>query len=358
MFAPTRYLDWARRFYGKAEFDLASSGIPPATFAEVGLALPPLEDVSAYERLRPSLAFYNDVPEAEVCPALGASQAFFLAYAALLSPGDEILLEHPVYEPLVRAAEGLGAVVRSFSRRADEGYAVVPERVAASVTPKTRAIVVTNLHNPTGVRTSDATLRELALVAEARGAHLLVNEVYAPFDDLPEDGVFRASARKLAPNVVTVGSLTKCYGLGAHRVGWVTGPADVVERATAASVATFGHLPLSYASLSATLLANVGVFAKRAKGFFDGKRELAAQWLAQFPNASWSAPSSGLFGFVTLDGPRDRLADIERFALEKSVLVGPGTFFGAPNGFRLSWASLPRDRFEEGLERLAPLVRG
>ena len=162
----------------------------------------------------------------------------------MLSPGDEVLVEHPGYEPLTRAAEGLGAVVRTFERRAEEGFRVVPERVAAAVTPRTRVIVVTNLHNPSGVRTPDATLRELAQIAEARGAYLLVDEVYAPFDELPEDGVFRTSARKLAPNVVAVSSLTKCYGLGMHRIGWVLGPSEIVERAEAAMIATCGHLPL------------------------------------------------------------------------------------------------------------------
>ena len=108
-------------------------------------------------------------------------------------------------------------MVRTYERRADEGFRVDPERVAAAVTPRTRLIVVTNLHNPSGVRTPDATLLELAKIAEARGAYLLVDEVYAPFDDLPEDGVFRTSARKLGPNVLAVSSLTKCYGLAPRR---------------------------------------------------------------------------------------------------------------------------------------------
>ena len=78
---------------------------------------PDLDAPTAYARLGDSLAFYNDVPRAEVVPALGTSHAVFLAYTAMLSPGDEVLLESPGYEPLTTSAQGLGAVVRTFERR-------------------------------------------------------------------------------------------------------------------------------------------------------------------------------------------------------------------------------------------------
>jgi aspartate/methionine/tyrosine aminotransferase len=357
MFAPTRYITWAMKFYGKVPYDLASSGIPLAPWSELGVPEPSSDDPSAYQAFRDAVATYNDVPEADVVPALGTSHALFLAYASLVSPGDEVLVETPGYEPLTRAAEGLGAVVRTYERRADEGFAVLPERVAAAVTPRTRAIVVTNLHNPTGVRIPDATLRELAAIAEARGAYLLVDEVYAPFDALADDGVFRGSARKLAPNVVAVASLTKCYGLGMHRIGWVLAPPEIVARAEAAVVATCGHLPLSHAARGAAALANIAPLSKRAKRLFTEKRAIAATWAGTLPHVTWSAPASGLFGLVTVPGAGDLLPRIESWAEESGVLVGAGTFFGIPEGFRLSWATLGREGFEEGLGRLRELLK-
>jgi aspartate/methionine/tyrosine aminotransferase len=293
-----------------------------------------------------------------VVPALGTSHAVFLAYAAMLSPGDEVLVEHPGYEPLTRTAEGLGATVRTFERLEADGFAISPERVGAAVTPRTRVIVVTNLHNPTGVRTPDATLRELASIAEARGAYLLVDEVYAPFDELPEDGVFHASARKLAPNVVAVSSLTKCYGLGMHRIGWVLGPPEIVARAETATLATCGHLPLSHAARGAVAVANVGKLSTRARAILAGKRDIATQWAGTLPGARWSAPTSGLFGLVTLEGgPMDLRPRVESWANEHGLLVGAGSFFGVPNGFRLSWATLPREGFEAALAKLSTLLR-
>src|SRR6185369_16575031 len=101
-------------------------------------------------------------------------------------------------------------------------------------------------------------LRELAAIAAARSAYLIVDEVYAPFDGLAHDGVFQGSARKLASNVVTVGSLTKCYGLGMYRIGWVLGPEEVIDGTTGAAVATVGHAPLSHASYGAAALGVIG----------------------------------------------------------------------------------------------------
>jgi aspartate/methionine/tyrosine aminotransferase len=354
VFAEARYIAWARKFYGRVPYDLASSGIPLVADAGSGADL---ADPGAYARLNEAIAHYNDRPVDEVVPALGTSQAVFLAYAAMLSPGDEILVESPGYEPLTRAAEGLGATVRTYARSEERGFAVDPSEVAAKIGPRTRAVVVTTLHNPSGVAVPDDTLRELAAIADARGAYLVVDEVYAPFEDLPEDGVFRRSARRLAPNVVAVGSLTKCYGLGMHRVGWVLGPPAVVAHAGAASIATVGHLPLAHAALGAAAFAELPRHVARAKTLSSGKREIAARWVASLPGARWSAPTSGLFGLVTLSGRGDLLEQIERVAAAKGVLVAAGSFFGAPSSFRLSWASCDAARFEEGLGLLDALVR-
>lgn len=357
MFAEPRYLAWAIKHYASASYDLASSGIPSVTWAELGVSTPDIDDRGGYEALTRAIAKYNDVSPAEVTPALGTSHALFLAYAGILSAGDELLVEHPGYEPLTRAAEGLGATVRTFERRAEDGFRVVPERVAAAMGPRTRAIVVTTLHNPTGVAVDDDTLRELAAIADARGAYLVVDEVYAPLEDLPQSGVFTKSARKLGDNVVAVGSLTKCYGLGQYRVGWVLGPEAVAQRALAAAIGSLGHLPLSHANYGAAAFGAIGTLAKRAQTLLGGKQALAEAWVASLPNARWSAPRAGLFGLVTLPGRGDLLPRIEARLKEAGVLVCAGTFFGLPESFRLSWATCDRERFAAGLRLLEPLAQ-
>jgi aspartate/methionine/tyrosine aminotransferase len=353
MFAPTRYLDWARRLYGQVRFDLATSGMAIVPTSELGLPDPAtLDDPSGFERLRVAIARYNDVPQREAIAALGTTHALWLAYASLTSPGDEVLVEAPGYEPLVRIAEGVGARVVRFEREAKDGFALDPDRIARAITPRTRVVAVTSLHNPTGVRASDAALVEAARVAQTVGAHLLVDEVYAPFDSLVgDDGIFRGSARKLAPNVVTVSSLTKCYGLGLHRIGWVVAPADVVRRAEDSITASCGSLPLSHAHVALHAFDRLGALASRARALLSGKRERVARWV-RATGLSWSNPSEGLFGFVTLPGTADVTPLIEQAARDRGLLVAAGAFFGVPSGFRLAW-SAPHERLEEGLAQLA-----
>ncbi|MFO0734441.1 MAG: pyridoxal phosphate-dependent aminotransferase [Labilithrix sp.] len=357
MFGPTRYIQWALQFYGQVPYDLAASGIPSATWSDLGVATPDIGDPTAYKALPAAIAKHTCRPAEEVVPALGTSNAIYLAYASICSPGDSVLVETPGYEPLTRTAEGLGIEVRTFPRVEKDGFAIEPERVAALMTPRTRAIVVTRLHNPTGVGVSDDAIRELAKIADAQGAYVIVDEVYAPFEDLREDGIFDRSARRLAPNVVALSSLTKCWGLSTLRVGWVLGPPAVVEAARAASISTFGHLPLSHATYAVAAFGALGTLSKRARALVTGKRELAETWAASLPNARWSAPSSGLFGMLTLPGRGDLRPRIEELAKTSGVLVGAGSFFGAPESFRLSWATCDVEKFRRGLELIEPMCR-
>ncbi len=122
-----------------------------------------------------------------VVTAAGTSMANYLAMAALLEAGDEVLIEHPAYGLLVDAARYIGADVKRFARREENGYAVDPAEVRRAVTPKTRLIVVTNLHNPSSVLTPEAVLREVADIARSVGARVLVDEVYldAVYENTP-----------------------------------------------------------------------------------------------------------------------------------------------------------------------------
>jgi aspartate/methionine/tyrosine aminotransferase len=223
------------------------------------------------------------------------------------------------------------------------------------MTPRTRVVAVTNLHNPSGVRASDEALREVARVAERTGAYVLVDEVYSPLDELTDErGVFRGSARRLAPNVIAVSSLTKCYGLGPARAGWLVGPADVVERAEDAMTASCGHLPLVHAHVACRAFLNIGSLAQRARTILRGKRTRVAAWVASHESRglTWSRPSEGLFALVTLPGGGDATAAIESAAEKSEVLVAAGSFFGVPNGFRVAWTA-PATVLEEGLARLS-----
>ena len=229
MFGPTAYLRWALRFYGRVEFDLATSGMTPAPLSELG-DLPPLDDAGAWPQLRERVAAYNGVPlENESLPTLGTTHALWTAYAALLGPGDEVLVEHPTYEPLYRIAEGARRADREVRALTEDGLRA---RSGAGVAARDLASDARGRgHQPAQPdrrpRHPTTSLAPSRASREKHGAHILVDEVYAPFDaDVATRAAsWGASARRLAPNVVVASSLTKVYGLGAHRVGWMLAPA-------------------------------------------------------------------------------------------------------------------------------------
>lgn len=353
MYPPGRYLAWAIRHYGTVEHDLASSGMTPLPLARVPHATD-LDDPSGWARLPPAIARHLDLPPDEVCPALGTAHALWLAYAAVTSPGDEVLVESPAYEPLVTAAAGLGATANRFPRPHDERYAVDPDRVARALSSKTRVVALSSLHNPSGARVPDEVLSDVAKACARAGAYLLVDEVYAPFDAFAgADGVWRASARKLGDNVIATCSLTKCYGLGANRFGWLAAPRDVVERARDATLSSVGHLPLAHANQFVAALGHVPELAARARALLGAKRETVARWMAARRDVAWSAPDAGLFGFakvLTANG-RDLLPDVERAIASRGLIVAPGAFFGVPDALRVSW-SIDEERLPRALEAL------
>ena len=147
------YMEWAKSRL-PARFDLAISNVLTCTIDDLpgapgALALSGPND-NGYPPLLEAIARRYGVTSARITTAQGASGANFLVYAALLSPGDDVLVERPGYDPLVGAARLLGANVVHVDREFDEGYALDPGHVRAAMTPRTKLVVVTSPHNPTG----------------------------------------------------------------------------------------------------------------------------------------------------------------------------------------------------------------
>src|SRR5271169_2454414 len=175
------YMEFSKLRSG-AKYSLADSGIRSYPLAELPVRIEDLEingtDAYGYAPLNERLARFNGVPPECVVTAAGASMANHLAMAATVEPGDEVLVEHPTYELLVSTLRYLGATVRYFEHRMEDGFCIDPEEVERQITPRTKLIVITNLHNPSGARADDQTLRALGDIAKRANALVLVDEVY------------------------------------------------------------------------------------------------------------------------------------------------------------------------------------
>ena len=179
------YMEFAK-LRSAAKYNLATSGIMSYPLSELPVRIEDLEingpnvhgDRYGYFPLQERLARYNDVSPDCVVTSAGTSMSNHLAMAATFDPGDEVLIEHPTYELLESTALFLGADLRRFERRFEDGFRIDPAEVERNITPRTRSIILTNLHNPSGAYADEATIRAVGEIAQAHGARVLVDEVY------------------------------------------------------------------------------------------------------------------------------------------------------------------------------------
>jgi hypothetical protein len=276
--------------------------------------------------------------------------ANYLAMATVLEPGDEVLIEHPAYGLLVDAALNLGAEVKRFARTGESGYAVDPAEIRPVLTPKTRLIVITNLHNPSSVLTPDAVLREVADMARSVGAKLLVDEVYldAVYRDTPR------SAVHIGPEVIVTSSLTKVYGLSGLRCGWILAQPDLA-RAMWQLNNVFGSIGVHAGELlSVAAFEHLETIKERARRVVEADRVLLGEFLDANAGVSAVRTAWGTTSFFRLASGGAE-AFLERLRGEYETSAVPGRFFDMPECFRVGMG-VDSEMFREGLRRIGLLA--
>jgi aspartate/methionine/tyrosine aminotransferase len=346
----SEYLEWAK-LHAQARFGLAGSGVRGLPLASLPVTLADLEINGSpgygHPPLVRAIADHAGVTPAEVVTATGASMANYLALAALLAPGEEVLIERPTYEPLVAAASYLGATIRRFERRFEDGFRVDPEAIAGAVGPRTRAVGLTNLHNPSGVLTDEATLARVGEIARGVGARVLVDEVYldAVFDGAPRP------ALHLGPTFVVTSSLTKVYGLGGLRCGWVLAEPELARRMWRLADLHDNNGAFATQQLSVIAFAQLAALRARAQALLDANRALLAGFLDAREDLEVVRPAHGTIVF-----PRLRAGDVDTLCAELrarwETVVVPGRFFELPAHFRIG-IGCATDELRGGLARLA-----
>jgi hypothetical protein len=278
-----------------------------------------------------------------------------LAMAAVLDPGDEVLIEQPVYGPLLDVAEYLGARVRRIPRRVETGFALEPAEIEKSITSNTRLIVLTNLHNPSGALAPAETLRAIGEMAHRVSARVLVDEVYidmlfdggAPFS-FPIGQTIASTADN--PFIVT-SSLTKAYGLSGLRCGWVLASPTLAKRMWLLND-LFGAVAAHAAErMSVIAFDHLAQFRERARTLLATNRVVIDSFLDSRRDLECCRPIAGTVFF-----PRLTHGDPEAFFKllrdKYGTTVVPGTFFEMPGHFRIGIGG-DSAGLRAGLERLS-----
>ena len=344
------YMAWAKS-RPAPEIDLAGSNLLACTLDDLPGAREAVElageSPDGYRPLVEAVAARYGVTPDRVATAGGCSGASFLACAALLDTGDEVLVESPAYDPLSAAARMLGASVRFFERRFEEGYALDPDRIAAARTARTRLVILSNPHNPSGALVSDDALTALGRLAERQGFQVLVDEVYL-------DGVLARRVPPAAtggPAFVSSNSLTKSYGLASLRCGWTLASPEVTKRIRRARdvVDVWGPIPAD--RLAVLAFRHLDDLALRARRLIETNSGLVAGFLASRTDLE-SVASSSTIAFPRFKDGRDAGSFVERLMRGHGVAVVPGSFFEAPAHFRVSFGGAT-ERLERGLAAIA-----
>jgi len=344
------FMHWAKT-RPRVKYDLALSGVLNLPFPELEVKLDDLDlhgdNAYGYRPLVDALASHCRIaPEYVVTISGGASMANHLAMAAVLDHGDEVLIEHPTYEPILAVAQYLGAKIKRFPRLFENGFRVDVEQVGKQITPRTRLIVLTNLHNPSSALVDDLALRQIGESARRVGAHVFVNEVYleAMFEEAPRSSVH------LGPEFIATGSLTKGYGLSGLRCGWILAKPDLAEqmRRLHDIFGVTGTHPAE--RLSVLALAKLPQIAARAKNILERNRAALNQFFDTRDDLEVVRTDSGTTSFPRLrDASDEKLCTLLHEKYETAIV--PGRFFESPHHFRIGVCCEP-EMFRAGVERL------
>jgi aspartate/methionine/tyrosine aminotransferase len=367
-------MPWAKQ-HSRSQYNLATSGVAHWKLRDLPVHIDDLEisgpSFYGYPPLQEALAKHCGVPQDRVVAATGTSMANYLALAATLNAGDDVLIESPTYELILAAASQIGARVHRFTRTNESGFALHPQTIERAITSRTKLIVLSNLHNPSSAFTNESTMLEIAKVAKRAGTRVLVDEVYL-------DAVFQGAPRSAAglingsgDHIIVTSSLTKVYGLSGLRCGWIVAAPELAQKmwrlndlfgvipahmAELASIIALGELDRIRENVRARLDRNRAALHR----FFDSRPDLDVPRFpygtVAFPKLLLPArrsdddqPRSSERGSAAAGSAVDQLCDLLRTKYDTTVV--PGKYFEMPDHFRIGIGG-DLEPLEEGLRRL------
>jgi len=297
---------------------------------------------------------YGVAPDRVLCTA-GSLSAVAVTLKAMLGGGGRLLLERPHLDTLRELAEGLGAPIDLVDRTGPDAH-LDPAALQAALRPDTRAVLITNLHNPTGAYLREADLQALATAMGDHPAKIVVDEVYADFAHL-SNGERPAAA--LGPAFVSINSLSKVYGLAALKCGWIVADADTVARIAAVhGREAFGVSKLTHAVASA-VLEDEAPFAAFVDEVLEEGRPVMRAWAAELAFEGLiegEVPPFGCLYFPRLVGAPDTRAFAAGLWRDHGVAVAPGELFQRPGHVRIGFGRR-RAVLAPALARLAEALR-
>lgn len=344
------YMHWAKTHF-HAKYNLANSGLTNYPLTGLHVELKELELTGSsyygYEPLLHAIGERYNVTTKQIYTTLGTSFANFMVLTLLFEPGAEILIEHPTYELLISTAQHVGYKVKRFHRRFEDNFQIDISALKKSVTPKTRLIILTNLHNPSSALTDDKILKEIGKIARSVGAYICVDEVYL-------DSAFELSLRSsisLGKEFIITNSLTKVYGISGLRCGWVFAKPELVQKMwylTDLFYVKHAHIA---EQLSVTAFQNLDKIKEWSRSNLEQNHRLLNKFLDTRKELEVFRPGYGTVVFPRLK--KGNVEDLYKLLENKyDTAITPGRFFEMPDFFRIGLGCKP-SIFKIGLHNIS-----
>lgn len=340
---PISYLNWAKTsFHGISDaIDLASSGFPSRSIEDIDPRPDSLQITApnsyGLPPLREALGAHHGLSGAEVVITAGASMANFLVHMHLLNPGDTLLLEDPAYEPLRNLPALFGAKVSPLVRREENGWNIDPDDLERAFSKTgAKVAVVSDPHNPSGARMGVDRLRTLIEIAARHKATLVVDEVYAEFHEW-DPMAFANETRE--GHVIRISSLTKVFGFGPLRIGWVLSSAAHTEKLLQLTNYTYAVHGAINERLGLAVWEARERFISEARRRAQFNLEIVRRFLSTRDDMTWVDPKGGILGFVRFKGIEDTLPFAQELRESHGVMMVPGHFFDRKTHVRIGFGN-------------------
>ncbi|HCA87043.1 MAG TPA: aspartate aminotransferase [Streptomyces sp.] len=307
-----------------------------------------------------------EVEASQVLVTNGGKQAIYQAFAAILDPGDEVIVPTPYWTTYPESIRLAGGVPVDVVADETTGYRVSVEQLEAARTEKSKVLLFVSPSNPTGAVYSREQVEEIGRWAAEHGLWVMTDEIYehlvygdAEFCSLP------VVVPELRDRCVVVNGVAKTYAMTGWRVGWVIGPKDVIKAATnLQSHATSNVANVSQAAAIAAVSGDLDAVA-RMREAFDRRRRTIVRMLNEIDGVECPEPEGAFYVYPSVKGLLGRelrgkrpQSSVELAGLileEAEVAVVPGEAFGTPGYLRLSYA-LGDEDLVEGVSRMQKLL--
>jgi capreomycidine synthase len=355
-----------RRYYFSVEVDIGSSGVQDFSLAELrsllGIGVEDLDNIVFHDSetlggpgLRQAIADrWGGGDATRVMATHGGTEANYLVMNGLLEPGDEVVVLDPCYQQLYAIAETLGCRLKKWPLRFERGFAPQLEDARKVIGERTRMVVVNFPHNPTGASITVEEQRELVECVAEVGAYLVWDVAFA---ELTYDRPPLPDANLLYERAISMGTLSKAYGLPGLRVGWCLAPPEVLERMIRVRDYMTLHLSPLVEFLARKAIENSDVLTGMRVRQAKTNMEIVRRWAEEHQDMiEWVPPQGGVSTFPRLTGVPDVDVFCHRLGEEQRVLLVPGSCFGAPQHVRLGFGG-GTAALEEGLRRFSTMLR-